>query len=143
MHKISKTAIVPYSARQMFDLVNDINNYPQFLNWCKDSKILTQNDQAITAFIEVSKGPFKQKFTTKNKLYPNSKITMNLIDGPFKELAGTWEFISLNKSAVKIIFNLEFAFATKILDISLSPAFSHIAKTQLDAFVLRAKEVYG
>lgn len=142
MHRISKSAIVPYSSSQMFDLVNDIKSYPQFLSWCKNSDIITQEDSEIIAFIEVNKGPFKQQFSTKNILYLNEKITMNLIDGPFKTLAGTWQFISLGENATKVIFELDFLFASKLLDITLSPAFSHIANTQLEAFISRAKKIY-
>ena len=143
MHHISKSAIVPYSPQQMFALVNAINDYPQFLNWCSGASILNQSEQQITASVEINKGGFKQKFTTKNTLHAFDLIEMELLDGPFKTLSGQWRFEALGDNAAKVALELQFSFKSRLMDIALSSIFTQIANSQLDAFVVRAKQVYG
>ena len=143
MHHISKSAIVPYSPQQMFALVNAINDYPQFLNWCSGASILNQSDAEITASVEINKGGLKQKFTTKNTLRAFDLIEMELLDGPFKTLSGQWRFDALGDNAAKVALELQFSFKSRLMDIALSPIFTQIANSQLDAFVVRAKQVYG
>jgi len=143
LHHISKSAIVSYSPQQMFELVNTINDYPKFLNWCTGASILNQTEGQITASVEINKGGLKQKFTTKNTLTPYNLIEMELLDGPFKTLSGQWRFEALGKDAAKVILELKFSFKSKLMDMALSPVFTQIANSQLDAFVTRAKQVYG
>ncbi|SSC10304.1 Putative oligoketide cyclase/lipid transport protein, similarity with yeast ubiquinone-binding protein YOL008W [uncultured Gammaproteobacteria bacterium] len=143
MHHISKSAIVPYSCEQMYQLVNQIDKYPQFLNWCSSADILNQTEQEITASVSINKNTFKQTFTTLNTLTPNVRIDMQLKDGPFKQLNGAWIFTSLNDNACKINLELEFSFASKLVDMVIAPVFTSISNTQLDAFIERAKQIYG
>jgi len=143
LHHISKSAIVPYSPQQMFALVNAINDYPQFLNWCSGASILNQSERQITASVEINKGGLKQKFTTKNTLRAFDLIEMELLDGPFETLSGQWRFEALGDNAAKVSLELQFSFKSRLMDIALSPIFTQIANSQLDAFVVRAKQVYG
>ena len=143
MHQISKSAIVAYSCKQMYQLVNQINDYPQFLNWCSSTDILNQTEQEITASVSINKSAFRQTFTTLNTLTPNARIDMQLKDGPFKQLNGAWIFTPLNDNACKISLELEFSFASKLVDMAIAPIFTSISNTQLDAFVERAKQIYG
>lgn len=143
MHHISKSAIVPYSSEKMFNLVNNIADYPLFLNWCNASKIISHNDNEIIASVSVNQSVFKQSFTTINTLEKNKKIKINLKEGPFKELSGTWIFTAFDENASKVELDLSFSFSNKLVDLTLSPIFSHIAGSQLEAFVQRAKEVYA
>ena len=143
MHHISKSAIVPYSPQQMFALVNAIDDYPQFLNWCSGASILNQSEEQITASVEINKGGLKQTFTTKNTLRAFDLIEMELLDGPFKTLSGQWRFEALGEGAAKVALELQFSFKSKLMDIALSPIFTQIANSQLDAFVARGKQIYG
>tara|TARA_B110000977_G_C10752566_1_gene367484 strand:- start:251 stop:634 length:384 start_codon:yes stop_codon:yes gene_type:complete len=127
----------------MFELVNNINDYSQFLNWCDSSSILNQSDSQITASVEINKGGIKQSFSTLNTLTPYNSIKMELIQGPFDELSGEWRFEALGDNASKVYLNLQFEFKSMLIDITLSPIFKNIANSQLDAFVSRAKVVYG
>jgi len=142
MRTIYKSAITPYSTSQMYNLVNDINNYPDFLNWCNNSCILEQNEREIIASIEISKIGLTQTFTTINTLEKNHKIKMNLKDGQFKSLFGEWVFTELKQNACKVEFKLNFEFSSKIMDLTLAPIFENIANSQLDSFVERAKTIY-
>ena len=143
MHRISKSAIVPHTPQQMFELVNNIEDYSQFLNWCDSSSILNQSDNQITASVEINKGGIKQTFSTLNTLTPYQSIVMELVDGPFDELSGEWRFEPLGENAAKIHLDLQFKFKSMLIDMALSPVFKNIANSQLDSFVARAKYIYG
>jgi ribosome-associated toxin RatA of RatAB toxin-antitoxin module len=143
MHRISKSAIVPYTPQQMFELVNNIDDYSQFLNWCDSSAILNQSDNQITASVEINKGGIKQTFSTLNTLTPYKSIAMELVDGPFDVLSGEWRFEPLGENATKIHLDLQFKFKSMLIDMALSPVFKNIANSQLDSFVARAKYIYG
>ena len=127
----------------MFELVNNINDYSQFLNWCDSSSILNQSDNQITASVEINKGGIKQTFSTLNTLIPYQSIAMELVDGPFDELSGEWRFEPLGDNAAKIHLDLQFKFKSMLIDMALSPVFKNIANSQLDSFVERAKYIYG
>ena len=127
----------------MFELVNNINDYSQFLNWCDSSSILNQSDDQITASVEINKGGIKQTFSTLNTLTPSQSIAMELVDGPFDELSGEWRFEPLGENAAKIHLDLQFKFKSMLIDMALSPVFKNIANSQLDSFVARAKYIYG
>jgi len=143
MHHISKSAIVPYSPQQMFELVNNIDDYSQFLNWCDSSSILNQSENQITASVKINTGGMKQSFSTLNTLTPFKSIEMQLIDGPFDELSGEWRFEALGENATKIHLTLQFEFKSMLIDMAVSSIFKKIANSQLDAFVSRAKDIYG
>jgi ribosome-associated toxin RatA of RatAB toxin-antitoxin module len=143
MHHISKSAIVPYTPQQMFELVNNIDDYSQFLNWCDSSSILNQSDNQITASVQINQGGIKQSFSTLNTLTPYTSIEMQLLDGPFDELSGEWRFETLGENASKVHLTLQFKFKSMLIDMALSPIFKSIANSQLDAFVARAKYIYG
>ena len=143
MHQISKSAIVPYSCKQMYQLVNQINDYPKFLNWCSSASILNQTETEITASVSINKSAFNQTFTTINTLIAYTRINMQLKEGLFKQLNGAWIFTPLSDEACKIGLELEFSFASKLVDIAIAPVFTAISNAQLDAFVKRAKKIYG
>ena len=92
MPTIQRSALVPHSAQKMFDLVNDVESYPQFLPWCSGAATLESSEQQYTARVEMKKGPLSQHFTTRNVLTPGTQINMSLVDGPFKKLQGQWQF---------------------------------------------------
>ncbi len=133
---------MPYSAEQMYQLVNQVDDYPKFLIWCSDASILKQTSDQIIASVEINKSGFNQSFTTINTLTHNQRIDMKLKEGMFKQLNGAWVFTRLNDQACKIELSLNFSFSSKILDLAISPIFTSIANSQLEAFVARAKVVY-
>lgn len=134
---------MPYSCAQMYQLVNQIEAYPTFLNWCSQSSILKQTDTIITASIKIDKGILNQSFTTINTLTPNQRIDIRLKEGPFNHLTGAWIFTPLGGKACKISFQLEFSFASKLTKMAIAPIFIPIANSQLNAFVARAKQIYS
>lgn len=143
MPSISRSALVMYSVEQIYDLINDVVSYPQFLPDCIDSKVVSQSDDSMTASLLVSKGGMKKWFTTENTLLSNSQVLMSLVDGPFKNLTGGWQLTALSDEACKIELSLEYEFSSKLFDLAFGRVFNQLANNMVQAFTSRAKEVYG
>tara|TARA_Y100000034_G_C6738881_1_gene327744 strand:+ start:84 stop:485 length:402 start_codon:yes stop_codon:yes gene_type:complete len=132
-----------HSVKDMYDLINDVLAYPQFLPDCNDSKIISQSEDSMTAALKVSKGGVSKWFTTENTLEANKHVTLNLVDGPFKQLSGRWDLTELSDEACKITLNLEYEFSSKLLEMAFGKIFNNIANNMVQAFTERAKKVYG
>jgi len=143
MTVVQKSALVKFSAQQMFDLVNDIEAYPQFLPWCSGSRIIKREDNVVEAELLISKGGFKKAFSTRNLIDDGGKITVSLLDGPFSYLEGVWNFMPLREDASKISLDLEFEMSGKLASLAFGAVFNQICNTMVGAFTTRAKEVYA
>ncbi|HBT1965812.1 type II toxin-antitoxin system RatA family toxin [Klebsiella pneumoniae] len=143
MPQISRTALVPFSAEQMYQLVNDVKSYPDFLPGCTGSRVLELGPTQMTAAVDVSKAGISKTFTTRNTLTSNQSILMSLVDGPFKKLIGGWKFIPLSPEACKIEFHLDFEFTNKLIEMVFGRIFKELAANMVQAFTSRAKEVYS
>lgn len=142
MAQVKKTVIINHSAGEMFLLVDDVLKYPEFLPWCGGVDLLHQNEQSTSATLHIDYHGLRQKFTTENsKTFPTSML-IQLKDGPFKHLDGSWQFIPLNDEACKIEFSLNYEFSSHFLEKIIAPVFSHIANTFVDGFVTRADKIY-
>lgn len=127
----------------MFALVDDIAAYAEFLPWCSKSTVLKRDTHSVDASIEIKYSKLHKSFTTRNLNTPDQVIEMTLLDGPFKHLHGKWLFTPLGEDGTKVELFLEFEFASKLMDMTVGPVFSHIANSLVDAFTKRAKEVYA
>ncbi|TDF42508.1 type II toxin-antitoxin system RatA family toxin [Alteromonadaceae bacterium M269] len=143
MPSVNRSALIGYSAESMFDLVNDVGAYAEFLPGCVETKIVTQTDKSMEAALLIQKAGVKQWFTTANKLERGKFIEMKLLDGPFKMLSGGWRFTELSEQACKIELDLTFEFSSKIVELAFGKVFNAIANNMVKAFTDRAKEVYG
>ena len=140
---IDRSALVWFSAQRMYDLVNDIHAYPQFLPWCAEARILEQDPEWVVACLSVAKGGLRHQFTTRNSLAMPGEIRMELVDGPFRHLQGRWRFLELDTEACKVELNLSFELNGKLAGMALGPIFGQAANTMVDAFCNRARQVYG
>ncbi|SDT91738.1 Ribosome association toxin PasT (RatA) of the RatAB toxin-antitoxin module [Pseudomonas pohangensis] len=140
---IQRSALLPYPAQALFDLVNDVPAYPQFLPWCAAGEVLEQDDEHMLAALTVAKGNVSQRFLTKNNLQPGRRIEMSLREGPFTDLHGIWEFKALGEKACKISLDLTFEYAGPLVKATLGPLFTQAANTLVDAFCQRAKQLHG
>ncbi len=140
---VQKSALVKYSAQQMFDLVDDIESYPQFLPWCSGTRVLRREDDVVEGEIQIAKAGFNKSFTTRNRLDRGGRIQISLLDGPFKSLEGFWCFMPLREDASKISLDLEFEMAGKLASLAFGPVFNQICNTMLMSFTQRAKAIYG
>ena len=146
MPVINRHALVPYSAAEMFALVDDVESYPQFLPWCKSATVWSRNDDEVRASVELAKGAIQKSFTTLNRLQHNKMIEMRLVEGPFHHLEGFWRFDSLGEQearACKVTLDLEYEFSNTLLAMTVGPVFNQVANKLVDAFCQRAETVYG
>ncbi len=143
MHTLKRNALVPYSARQMFELVDSIEDYPRFLPWCHKSEIISRSDEEVVASLEINWKGIRKSFTTRNRLYPYDRVEISLVNGPLHRLDGVWLFQALDEHACKINLDLEFEFTGGFVDKLFQPIFQHIANTLVEAFCKRAAELYG
>ena len=142
MTTIHRHALTPFSANQMFALVDDIEAYPVFLQWCRSASVITRDIDVVTAELELAKGSMHKTFTTKNRLMPGKMIEMKLVEGPFKHLEGFWRFEALREDACKISLDLDFDFSSKMVGMVVGPVFNQVANSLVDAFCKRAESIY-
>lgn len=143
MATVEKTVLVAHSAEQMFDLVDRVEDYPAFLPWCGGASVSDSFENNVSATVHINYHHIRQSFTTRNMRMPPHRIDMNLQDGPFRHLDGSWRFIPLSESACKIEFHLHYEFSSKILEKLVGPVFHMIANSFVDAFIQRAEKVYS
>jgi ribosome-associated toxin RatA of RatAB toxin-antitoxin module len=140
---IHKSALVPYAAAEMYGLVADIESYGKFLPWCGGARIVARDPESVTAAIDIAYHGVNKTFTTRNTLQPGRVMELQLVDGPFKFLQGSWRFEQLDAKACKVSLDLEFEFANRLLAMLVGPVFSNIANGLVDSFRQRAEQVYG
>ncbi len=143
MATVEKSVLVHFSAHQMYELVKNVEQYPQFLPWCGAAgveEIEAENVQR--AFVEIAFKGFRQRFTTRNTLNTDQQILISLLNGPFTHLDGTWQFKALTPEASKVHFKLDYEFSSKVLEQLVGPVFSSVANSLVDAFVKRAERLY-
>lgn len=126
----------------MYTLVNDIESYPDFLNWCTASRIISRSASQLTAELDVGIGGISKSFSTVNSLDPPHRIAVRLHSGPFRSLEGEWKFTE-SEMGCEISLALDFTVSLSPLSIVLSTAFEEIARSQMDAFIRRAGSIYG
>ena len=141
MNKVEKTVLVMHSAEKMFGLVDAVEDYPKFLPWCGGTALLARDANNTKATIHINYHGIKQSFTTLNTKQMPKSMLISLVDGPFKQLNGEWQFVPLQENACKIVFKLNYEFANSMLEKIIAPVFSHIANTFVDSFVKRADNV--
>jgi ribosome-associated toxin RatA of RatAB toxin-antitoxin module len=142
MKQVSRSALVSFSAEQMFNLVNDVSRYPEFLPGCSGSQVLESSPEKMVASVDVSKAGISKTFTTSNILNKSESILMELVDGPFKTLKGGWYFTVLDEQACKVELKLEFEFSSKMIELAFGKIFNELTSNMVNSFTKRAKQVY-
>lgn len=140
---VSRSALLPYSAHQMFDVVSDVRSYPGFLNWCQDMEIISETAEEVIAKLMISYGKLNFSFATKNVMVKDRSIVMSLVDGPFTRLSGEWTIQALNEQGCKVSLEMDFEFDSAITHKLFAAVFQKVIIAQLEAFQLRAKQLYG
>jgi ribosome-associated toxin RatA of RatAB toxin-antitoxin module len=143
MAMVRKSVLIERSSQQMFDLVDRVEDYPQFLPWCSQTRCEFRDDRKTVATLHINYRSVKSHFTTENDKESPTWMKITLVDGPFRRLDGLWRFKSLSAEACKIEFQLSYEFSSKMFEKVIGPVFSQIANTFVDAFVKRANEVHG
>lgn len=143
MTRIDRSALVMFSAQQMYDLVNDIESYPQFMHGCQNAKVLSRSDSEVVGELTLGKAGIQHSFTTRNTLKPGEEMTMHLVEGPFKKFGASWRFQPLGENACKVTLEMDFDVAGGLVGYALEKLFNHSANTLVDSVVSRAKQIYG
>ena len=148
MKHVKKSVLLWYSPHEMYTLVTAIEDYPRFLPWCERAEVLERFEAGVTARLHLAYLGMRQSFTTRNVQVAGASVELQLVDGPFSELAGTWRFVPLpaadgpQAKACKVEFELRYTFANAALEAVVSPVFDRIANTFVESFVKRAEQVH-
>ncbi len=143
MATVSRSALVLFRAEQMFELVDAVEQYPEFLPWC-GAAIVSHRDPSVTrATIHIRYRGVRQSFSTENRKEFPHRMSINLVEGPFRALDGEWRFSPLGDDGCKIDFRLRYEFSSILLEKIVGPIFGYIAETMVDAFLKRADRLYG
>lgn len=143
MRNVERSALVPYSAEQMFRLVDDIEAYPEFLPWCTDATINAREGDEVVATLELSKGGLSKSFTTRNRRKEFASIGLGLVGGPFRHLEGEWVFADIEDKGSKVTLTVAFEFESQMIDLLLGRYFEDTCNSLVDAFTRRASSVYS
>jgi ribosome-associated toxin RatA of RatAB toxin-antitoxin module len=143
MTVINRSALLPYSARQLFDLVSDVESYPSYMDGCVGARILRRDDQLLEARLDLARGGINHSFSTRNRMRATQEITLELLDGPFEYFNGHWDFRALGDSACKMSLYLEFTFSSTLLGVAASRLFEKVTNNLVDAVGRRASQLYG
>lgn len=143
MAMVEKSVLIERSAQKMFALVDNVEDYPRFLPWCSKTHVEFRDEKKTIATLHISYLTVKSHFTTENEKVIPVRMSIRLVDGPFRRLEGSWLFKPLAENACRIDFQLSYDFSSKIFEKIIGPVFSQITNTFVDAFIRRADEVYG
>lgn len=146
MKTVAKSVLLWHAPQEMYALVTGVEQYPRFLPWCDHARILTSDDQGVTAEVGIAFGGVRQTFVTRNAHDPGRSVVISLVDGPFSRLDGSWRFTTLgdgSQRACRVELHLNYGFDNAVLGRLVGPVFDRIAANLVDAFVKRADQVYG
>lgn len=142
MRKVSRSALVPYTAAQMFALIKDVEAYPSFLPWCTYAEVHVREADYIEASLELHKRGISRRFRTRNALQENVSLGIELVGGPFRHLSGGWQFQPLGDAGSKVSLDLEFEFENRATDLVLGRFFESTCNSLVDSFTKRAAVIY-
>lgn len=138
---MSRSSLVARLPRVVYQVVDDIERYPEFLPGCIAADVLERDGNSVVARLEVRHGPLRTRFTTRNRLDAERSIHMQLVDGPFKVLEGWWHFTPVASNGCRIDFNLRFQFSNPLKSALLEPLFEQTQSELVRAFVVRAQSL--
>ena len=143
MRKIHRSALVPYSAAQMFALIKDVESYPSFLPWCNDAEVHIREQDFIEASLELHRGRISKRFRTRNRFIEPEFLGIELVGGPFRHMSGGWQFEQLGDAGSKVILELEFEFESRATDVIFGRFFEHTCNALVDSFTQQAARIYA
>jgi ribosome-associated toxin RatA of RatAB toxin-antitoxin module len=143
MRDVRRSALLPYSAQQVYGLVADVERYPEFLPWCTGARIVAASGDEVTVTLGLTSGIARASFTTRNRLEPSRAVTMSLVEGPFDHLEGRWDFTPVADAGSRADLHVRFSTHGLIGALALGPAFEGVCNRLVDAFARRARQVFG
>lgn len=142
IREIKRSALVTFSPEQMFDLVIDVERYPLFLPWVAGAELHERSERNLLASMEMSRSGVKERFTTRNEFERPAYMTMQLVDGPFRLLAGRWTFTPIGTAGTRIELEMRFEFANPVVAMLFGKSFEQSCGQLIDAFIARARQIH-
>lgn len=143
MATVNRSALVRHTPKQMFDLVNDFEHYPEFLPGCRRSRLIERDEAHLIGEMTLGRAGIEHSFTTRNDLFEPERIELSLVKGPFKRLKGRWQFTPMGEGSCRVSLELEFEFANRLLGMAFGKLFQQVTGQLVDAFTRRADQIYG
>ena len=143
IREIRRNALVTFSPEQMFDLVIDVERYPEFLPWVAAAELHEKSDRDLLASMEMQRGGMRERFTTRNEFERPGFMDMQLVRGPFRVLDGRWTFTPIADAGTRIELAMRFEFANPVVSLLFGKAFEQSCNTLIDAFIARARALHG
>src|SRR5579859_4642964 len=143
MAKYAEQRLLPYTPEQLFDLVADIERYPEFLPWCVGARIRERNGDCIKADLAIGFKMYRERFTSVVTLEPPSRIHVTYSDGPFRYLENHWKFEAGENGGCIVDFYVDFEFKSKMLQRVIEVLFNEAVRRMVAAFESRARHLYG
>jgi ribosome-associated toxin RatA of RatAB toxin-antitoxin module len=141
MRELTRTALVNRPPELLYRLVCDVRSYPQFVPGCTAAEVLEETEQEIVVRLAVRRGALRTHFTTRNRLEPPTRVSMSLVDGPFRSLAGVWNLTPVPGNGCRIELRLNFDFSNALKAALITPLLTDIANSMVSAFVQRAQQL--
>ena len=141
MRKVRRSALVPYSADDIYRLVEDVESYPEFLPWCVGATLHSRDSTTLEASLEMKRGGIRKSFRTRNVLNPGRAMDIALVGGPFRHLEGRWRFEQLGGDGSKVSLELDFEFENRLTDALFGPYFEDTCNSLIDSFIKRAHDI--
>jgi ribosome-associated toxin RatA of RatAB toxin-antitoxin module len=142
IREIKRSALVTFSPAQMFDLVIDVERYPQFLPWVTGAELHQRSDHDLLASMSMSRGGVTERFTTRNEFDRPAFMTMQLVDGPFRLLAGRWSFTPIGSAGTRVELEMRFEFGNPVVALLFGKSFEQSCGQLIDAFIARARQIH-
>jgi ribosome-associated toxin RatA of RatAB toxin-antitoxin module len=141
MREMTRSALVARSPELVYQLVEDVERYPEFVPGCTEAKVLERSGRELVARLAVRRGPLRTEFTTRNSLDPGRGMHLDLVDGPFRMLEGDWTFTPVGTNGCRIQLSLRFQFSNILKSALFEPLFEETAASLVRAFVSRAQSM--
>jgi ribosome-associated toxin RatA of RatAB toxin-antitoxin module len=140
MREVKRSALIAESPDRMYELINDIERYPEFVPWCTAARVESRKAGEVVATLTIKRGPLRAEFTTRNLLEPGKRVLMQFVSGPFSVLEGLWTLTPLGDLGCRVELEMRFEFANRVAGTLFAPLFEDTAASLVDAFVKRARE---
>jgi len=139
---VERSIHMPYTREQLFSLVSDIRQYPQFLPYCQEAKILSQQENTVKGSLRIGYKGLGYNFATKNTNQAPGHIRMQLLSGPFQRLEGDWLFEALPQGGSRVHLRLDIVLKPALLGILFKSKIDEMTDLMVAAFMQRAKDLY-
>jgi ribosome-associated toxin RatA of RatAB toxin-antitoxin module len=140
MREVKRSALIAESPARMYQLINDVEHYPEFVPYCTAARVQSRKGNEMVATLNIKRGPLNAEFTTRNLMEPDRRVLMQFVSGPFRVLEGLWTLTPLGDLGCRVELEMRFEFANRVAGALFEPLFESTAASLVDAFVKRARD---